>query len=369
MPYAFSWRLKAQRSHARAAGITAAWTDSRRLVMSDARARRGGEAHTAGARRGWLRELGASGISTSAISLGLAALGRPGYLNLGHGQDFDDRSVAALADRTNDVLDAAYLAGVRHLDAARSYGRAEEFLGSWLRSRSVRVGEVTISSKWGYTYTADWCVDADPPEVKELTADTFRRQLEETREQLGPYLSLYQIHSATLSSGVLDDTAVLSELGTLRAQGVAVGASVSGVEQGATIERVVETGAFDTVQATWNLLERSAGDALQAAHDAGLGVMIKEGLANGRLSSRGGIEPLARLAEHFGATPDALAIAAILARPWVDTVLSGAATVTQLESNVSAADIVWDATAEAALGSLTEAPSAYWSTRSELPWT
>lgn len=50
--------------------------------------------------RGWLRELGRSGLTTSAIALGLAALGRPGYLNLGHGHDFEDRSVKALADRT-----------------------------------------------------------------------------------------------------------------------------------------------------------------------------------------------------------------------------------------------------------------------------
>lgn len=208
--------------------------------------------------RGWLRALGASGITTSAISVGLAALGRPGYLNLGHGHDFDDRSVDALANRTHQVLDAAYAAGVRHFDAARSYGRAEEFLGSWLRSRSIRAGEVTVSSKWGYTYTAGWRVDGDPPEVKELSADNFRRQLEETREQLGGYLSLYQIHSATLSSGVLDDPEVASELSALRSGGVAVGASVSGTEQGATIERLLETGGFDSVQATWNLLERSA---------------------------------------------------------------------------------------------------------------
>jgi aryl-alcohol dehydrogenase-like predicted oxidoreductase len=139
---------------------------------------------------GWTRTLGASAVATTAISVGLAALGRPGYLNVGHGRDFDDRSVESLAQRTHHVLDAAYDAGVRHFDAARSYGRAEEFLGSWLRSRSIEAGSVTVSSKWGYTYTAGWRVDADPPEVKELTADTFRRQLEETREQLGPYLSL-----------------------------------------------------------------------------------------------------------------------------------------------------------------------------------
>jgi aryl-alcohol dehydrogenase-like predicted oxidoreductase len=319
--------------------------------------------------RGWIRELGRSGSSTTAIALGLAALGRPGYLNLGHGTDFEDHSVPAMADRAHVVLDAAYRAGVRHFDAARSYGRAEEFLGSWLRSRSLQPGDVTVSSKWGYTYTADWRVDADPPEVKDLTADTFRRQLGETRELLGEYLSLYQIHSATASSGVLSDAAVLTDLEALRSTGVAVGASVTGTEQAATIEHLVQTGIFATVQATWNLLERSAGDALEAAHEAGVGVIIKEALANGRLTSRGGIEPLARVANRVGVSEDALALAGVLARPWVDTVLSGASTVDQLESNLAAFTVAWDPALEEELETLTESPDSYWETRSNLRWT
>jgi aryl-alcohol dehydrogenase-like predicted oxidoreductase len=313
--------------------------------------------------------LGRSGISTTAIALGLAALGRPGYLNLGHGRDFKDHSVAAMADRAHEVLDAAYRDGVRHFDAARSYGRAEEFLGSWLRSRSVQPGDVTVSSKWGYTYTADWRVDADPPEVKDLSADTFRRQLEETRAQLGDYLSLYQIHSATVSSGVLDDDAVLADLEGLRSTGVAIGASVTGTEQSATIGRLTQVGIFATVQATWNLIERSAGEALEAAHEAGLGVMIKEALANGRLTSRGGLEPLARAASRVGVSEDALALAGVLARPWVDTVLSGASTLDQLESNVTAFTVAWDPSLDEELGALVESPDSYWQTRSNLRWT
>ncbi len=317
----------------------------------------------------WVRELGKSGLSTSAIALGLAALGRPGYLNLSHGHDFDDRSVEALEQRSHEVLDAALTAGVRHIDAARSYGRAEEFLSSWLRTRSIEPGALTVSSKWGYTYTANWRIDADPPEVKELTAETLRRQLNETRELLGPYLSLYQIHSATLTGGVLDDEAVLEELAELRRGGVTIGASVSGTEQSATIRRLVELGCFDVVQATWNLLERSAGDALGFAHDAGMGVIVKEALANGRLTARGGIAPLAQAAARLALPEDAVAIAGVLARPWADTVLSGAATADQLQSNLRAREVAWDAELEAQLESLASATSEYWRTRSELPWT
>src|SRR5215468_4826618 len=85
-----------------------------------------------------VRDIGAADYRamSARIGLGLAALGRPGYLNIGHGIDLgDDRSVGALRARAHEVMDAAYEAGVRHFDAARSYGRAEEFLGGWLRSR------------------------------------------------------------------------------------------------------------------------------------------------------------------------------------------------------------------------------------------
>ena len=170
----------------------------------------------------------------AVLGLGLAALGRPGYLNLGHAGDLGgDRSVAALHMRAHEMLDAAWEAGVRRFDVARSYGRAEEFLGGWVRSR--RPEGAVVSSKWGYVYTAGWRVDADPPEVKHHDVETFRRQLVETREQLGDWLALYAIHSATPESGVLGDDQVLDELGALRADGVRVGVTVSGTSQGETI--------------------------------------------------------------------------------------------------------------------------------------
>src|SRR5436190_23802917 len=160
--------------------------------------------------RPWNRRLGSSELPVTAIGLGLAALGRPGYLTLGHGEDLGgDRAVAALERRAHEMLDAAFHAGVRYFDAARSYGRAEEFLGSWIVARGLAPGDVTVGSKWGYTYAAGWEVDADPPEVKDLSSATFHRQIGETRELLGDHLPHYQIHSATIDSGVPGATAVL----------------------------------------------------------------------------------------------------------------------------------------------------------------
>ena len=304
----------------------------------------------------------------SVVGLGLAALGRPGYINLGHGGDVADASLGGMERAAHIVLDAAYDRGVRHFDAARSYGRAEAFLSSWLHARGLRRDEVVVSSKWGYEYTAGWRVDAEHHEIKELSAERLRTQWGESQALLGEWLALYQIHSATLDSGVLDDPGVREQLDAIRAGGVRVGLSVTGAAQAATIDRAVEGGGFDEVQATWNLHERSAGAALGRAHDAGMQVYVKEALANGRLTDRGAAPELVGAAAERGVTPDALALAAVLAQPWADVVLSGAATVAQLESNLAATDVAWDDALESALAGLAEEPGPYWERRSALPW-
>jgi aryl-alcohol dehydrogenase-like predicted oxidoreductase len=310
--------------------------------------------------------LGRTGLPVTRLGLGLAALGRPGYINLGHGDDLGaQKGVATLERKAHGVLDAAYAGGIRYFDAARSYGKAEEFLGSWLERRGLEPGAVTVGSKWGYTYTADWRVDADVHEVKDLSAGTLRRQIAESRGLLGAHLRLYQIHSATLESGVLEDQEVLDELARLRETGLAIGLTATGPNQRETIERAVEVGGFDTVQATWNLLERSAGSALEAAHAAGLGVIVKEALANGRLTARGDVARLREAAKRSSTTPDALALAAVLAQPWADVVLSGAATVKQLGSNLEALELEVDPELEPELA---EDPAQYWKERSALPW-
>jgi aryl-alcohol dehydrogenase-like predicted oxidoreductase len=314
-------------------------------------------------------KLGQTPLEVSRIGLGLAALGRPGYITIGHSQDVDGHTnVDAMRANAHAVLDAAYAAGVRYFDAARSYGRAEEFLGSWLAERELSPPAVGVGSKWGYTYTAEWRTDAEVNEVKDLSIGTLRRQVQETRQQLGSHVGLYQIHSATLESGVLDDLQVLEELARLRAGGLLIGLTVTGPHQADTVARALEVGGFDAVQATWNLLEPSVGPALAAAHAAGVGVIVKEAVANGRLTARGDVPQLAEVARRASVTPDALALAAVLAQPWVDIVLSGAASGDMVASNVAALDVTVDRETLERLSGLAEDPDGYWERRSALSW-
>jgi aryl-alcohol dehydrogenase-like predicted oxidoreductase len=311
---------------------------------------------------------------TDRFGLGLAALARPAYITAGRDHDLGaDRSVEALRARTAQVLDAAYAAGVRYVDVARSYGRAEEFLASWSAGRPDVV-DVVVASKWGYRYVGDWRRDADVHEVKDHSASAFAEQLEATRAVLGSRLAVYQVHSLMPDDPLFDDADAVAGLARLRDAGVRVGFSTSGPDQAATVRRAlgVEAGGsplFAVVQATWNLLETSVESALDEAATAGLTVVVKEGLANGRLAP-GGDAPagVREVAERLGVTVDAVALAAVLAQPWRPRVLSGAVTAEQLHANLAAAEVPLTDDDLAELTAAAEPPATYGRERAGRAW-
>ena len=364
------------------------------------------------------------------IGLGLAALGRPGYINLQRNAEIGDkesRSVEAMREQSYQVMDAAWASGIRYFDAARSYGKAEEFLEGWLRSRKIAPSEVAVGSKWGYRYTADWRIDTgnEPHEVKDHSAAHFQTQQAETLGLLSEYLNLYQIHSATIESGVLEDAAVLTLLRDFkRNKGIRLGLSLSGVKQAVTLRKALEIpldpssegsllGArlFDCVQATYNCAEQSVGPALLEARkvkrlpcscvprrtrvvqvsapaagtddnltheQAGVDVIIKEAMANGRLLKGAKAARIQACADRLGVSPDALCLAAVMVQEFRPMVLSGAATPQQVQSNAAAlalADKVLsgeDKSARSELDALLHdtvmAPDAYWAERAALAW-
>lgn len=297
------------------------------------------------------------------IGLGMAALGRPGYINLQRDAHLSSRTVEGMQHQANVVIselfaqcrqlnDIAENVGgsekyVPWLDCARSYGLSEKFVGEYLRSNNIAPEEVYVSSKWGYTYVADWNValaEGEPHEVKDHSLENFLKQVEETKEHIGPYLNLYQVHSATFDSGILSNTDVHEALHRVChvENGWDIGLSVSGPNQNdvireAMIIQVASEGAqrqqrlFDAVQCTYNILEQRPAEALVAAHAAGMDVIIKEGLANGRALQH---PQLLATSQTLECAPDQLALGAILAQPFMPRVLSGAVSAEQLHLNL-----------------------------------
>lgn len=314
-------------------------------------------------------------MAVSRLGIGLAAVGRPAYITAGRERDLGEgRGVEDLRARTAAVLDAAYGAGLRYVDAARSYGLAEEFLAGWLASRP-EVQDVVVGSKWGYRYVGDWALDAEVHEIKDHSLTALEEQLAQSRALLGDRLSTYHVHSATLETGVLADVAVHRALARLRDDGVRVGISTSGPAQAQAVRAALALEVdgeplFTSFQSTWNLLEQSVGPALADAADAGALVIVKEAMANGLLSGPG--SPIAGVAADLGVAPDQLALAAALAQPWAWRVLSGAVTPAQVRSNAVAETAGLSSAAVAGVverfAAQAAPPQDYWSARSGRPW-
>ena len=137
------------------------------------------------------------------------------------------------------VLDAAYAAGIRYVDVARSYGRAEEFLAGWLAAHP-EVDDVVVGSKWGYRYVGDWRIDAEVHEVKDHSLAAFTAAARRRPAHCSATGSaVYHVHSATLDTGVLEDAALHRALAGLRERGVRVGRVDVRPEPGGRVRRAL----------------------------------------------------------------------------------------------------------------------------------
>ncbi|MFW0792621.1 aldo/keto reductase [Gordonia sp. CPCC 205515] len=315
---------------------------------------------------------------STRLGLGLAALGRPAYITAGRDHDLAGRGVEQMRARTAEVLDAAYALGIRYVDTARSYGRAEEFLADWIAAHP-EITDVTVASKWGYRYVGDWQLDAAVHEVKDHSLDAFTEQFDQSRALLGDRLGLYQVHSLTDDSPLWHDTDLQQALAALRDNGTRVGLSTSGPNQDRAIRAATDLevdGAplFSSIQSTWNLLESSAGPALTEAHDRGYAIVVKECLANGRLApgsddTSAGVRVAREAAATVGLSIDQLAVAAAIAQPFSPRVLSGAVTVDHIESHVSGAQRTLSERLLETLAVSAEDPASYWASRSARAWS
>lgn len=309
------------------------------------------------------------------IGLGLAALGRPGYINIGHDNDLgSDKSKASMRDYCHQVLDFAYSNGIRYFDTARVYGDAEEFLSSWIRKQSQFNG--FVGSKWGYEYLANWEVNADKNERKDHSAAFLKQQWVETRMNLGKNVDLYHIHSVTPDSSVLDDPAVIKELESIKKNGLEIGISTSGPEQKKTIEKFLKINEklklFSFLQSTVNIFEQSCIPILKEAHNQKINIIAKEVFSNGLLTNANKdyhqeqLQNLQNIAKEIDLTLEQISYLWVYQLPFIKIILTGASTVSQLQENLNCLKKL--NTTIPNLDNLNLSVEDYWSTRKSLSW-
>ncbi|MDO6852835.1 aldo/keto reductase [Cellulophaga lytica] len=316
-------------------------------------------------------------MKNTKLGLGLAALGRPDYINIRTTNV--NKSVAAFKENAFTMLDHAYELGIRYFDTAPSYGKGEQFLLDWKNQREHK--DLVLGTKWGYTYVANWEIGFNGEhEIKEHSLAKLKEQWQISKNLL-PELGIYQVHSATLESGILDNTNVLEELYTIKKEtGLTIGISTSGTQQSNVIEKALGIKVngedlFTSFQVTYNVLEQSTYPILNQLLKENKTVIVKESLANGRVfksdafkNYQKNYKTLEALANNHNVSVDAIALRFIIDALEPTYLLSGASNTVQLDSNYKALDIVLSKSDLEKLKQLKTNPNNYWEERSSLEW-
>lgn len=317
-------------------------------------------------------------MSNTKIGLGLAAIGRPEYINVRQVVD-GDKSEEHYRENAFEMFDVAYAQGIRHFDTAPSYGKGEEFLQQWYKENPYK--DLIFSTKWGYTYVADWNLGySGAHEIKEHSLTKLLEQWSVSKFLL-PALKVYQIHSATFESGVLDHHEVLDKLYEIKNRtGLKMGISASGERQSEIVEyaaqiKIENEPLFESFQVTYNLLETNSHSVLQSLIKEGKLIIVKEALANGRIFKNDAYRhykslyaELQSLSEKYQVSVDAIALRFIMDHLQPGVVLSGAANTKQLSENMKALNFKLDNKELISLKQHTVNSDVYWNERKNLKW-
>lgn len=311
-------------------------------------------------------------MSETKIGLGLAALGRPEYINIRTDNNID-KSEEAFKQNTFNVLDFAYQKGVRYFDTAPSYGKGEAFLQEW--NNSKKHIDAILGTKWGYTYVANWELGYQGKhEIKEHSLDKLNEQWQ-VSENLLPELKIYQVHSATFDSGILKNKDALNKLHDIKTQfGLLIGITTSGANQKDIIAEALNIEInnqplFDSFQVTYNVLEQSTLSILKTLKQLNKTIIIKEALANGRVFNVNKYSSqLKSFSNKYNVGIDALALRFVIDSLEPDYVLSGASNTKQLEQNLKALNFKLTKEELNNLSAIKSNPEDYWSERNKLEW-
>jgi aryl-alcohol dehydrogenase-like predicted oxidoreductase len=277
------------------------------------------------------------------LGLGTAALGRPQYINLRQRESVSN-DLEVFRRQSFSVLEAAYKLGIRYFDTAPGYGLAEKLLLDWLQTKNDK--SIQIATKWGYTYVANFDADAKIHEVKELSLTKLNEQWETSKAFL-PRLKVYQIHSATLDTGVLENEAVLKRLAFLKNEyNFEIGITTTGANQIDVIKKALDVSVegnqlFDAFQVTYNMLDQSLNSISKELQQQNKRVIIKEALANGRVFRNANYthynelyNTLESLANKYNVGVDAVSLKFCEQTILGSIILSGASNTKQLEENL-----------------------------------
>ena len=311
------------------------------------------------------------------LGLGTAALGRPQYINVRQNNSID-HDLETFRKHSFQVLEDAYNSGIRYFDSAPGYGLAEGLVFEWLKTKNDNT--IEIATKWGYTYTANFDTNATIHEIKEHSLSKLNEQWDFSK-QLLPYLKVYQIHSATLETGVLENDEVLEQLAFFKkTHNLKIGLTTTGTNQVEVIKKALKVlidgeQLFDLFQVTYNFLDQSLKEISKDLINKNKSIIIKEAMANGRVFRN---ERYPHYNEMYSVLDDLskkhkVGIDAISLKYCEQTVpksivLSGVSNTEQLKENLKINSFSLSINDIEILSSFKTDPKLYWEERKKLQW-
>lgn len=312
------------------------------------------------------------------IGLGTAAIGRPLYINVKQDTEQAPFSLKEFKESGLRVLDDAYNNGIRFFDTSPGYGLAEELVLDWVKGKNDP--EIIVSTKWGYTYVADFDPNATVHEVKEHSLSKLNSQWK-ISEKLLPNLKVYQIHSATLDTGVLNNKEVLSRLHEIKKEhNITIGLTTTGANQTEVLEKALSVeieneALFQSYQCTFNILDQSVFKFSEQLQNISGPFIIKEALANGRLIPNKKFTDYSQLyfteskfSQLYEVGADAVALRYCMDKFPNAIVLSGANNHEHLIANIEADKFSFRQEELNQLDAHGISPAEYWKERKELQW-
>jgi aryl-alcohol dehydrogenase-like predicted oxidoreductase len=212
------------------------------------------------------RPFGKTGLAVTPIGFGAFKIGRNEKTKYAHAYALpDEQTVTRLL---NGILDL----GVTYVDTAPAYGLSEERIG---RAIGHRRAEFTLSTKVGETFEQG-------ESRSDFSAAGLRSSIERSLRRLGTdVLDMVFIHSngddveIQRASDAVVTLQELKQKGRLRAIGLS-GKTVPGAR--------LALDWADAIMVEYHLDDPSHAEVIAAAAARGVGVVVKKGLASGRLS-------------------------------------------------------------------------------------
>jgi aryl-alcohol dehydrogenase-like predicted oxidoreductase len=182
------------------------------------------------------------------------------------------------------MLNAVLDSGINYIDTSNDYGRSEEFIGKHI---STRRSEYYLATKCG-------CMPPPPQPVLKgrqphnWTKENLFRGLNESLTRMKiDYVDVMQLHNPTVEESVTEN--VVESLKEMKAQG-----KVRWIGISTTLPHLptyIEWGVFDVFQIPYSALQRDHEDWISRSAQAGIGTVIRGGVAKGEPGVSGISQP------------------------------------------------------------------------------